>query len=205
MIAADSSLRRSRASPGRIRRPLIGAQLIESDGQDAEHLADVIVQLAPDAASLLFLGMDQPAGELFELGGPLAHLQVELVVRLLERALRPPPPRGDEDNEGGDKGEGDDSRQVREVERQVVERRGEVIVDRQRGQRRAQERRPETGEPRGRQDRNQQNDRRVQHRLQPQGDADPDQNGQDGAAVLGQGQHPACTRRSFIPQSPCHS
>ena len=58
--ALEGSRRRGRCR-------VVGAQLIEPDGQHAEHLADVIVQLAPDAAALLLLGMDQPAGELFEL------------------------------------------------------------------------------------------------------------------------------------------
>ena len=82
----------------------------------------MIVQLAPDAAALLLLGMDQPAGELFELGGPLAHFQVELVVRLLQRALRAPAPGGDADEQRRDERERHQPRQVGEVERQDVDR-----------------------------------------------------------------------------------
>ena len=57
-----------------LRRDLaVGTQLIDLDGQDAERLADVVVQLTPDAAAFLLLRVNQPAGQLFErLFGPPA-------------------------------------------------------------------------------------------------------------------------------------
>src|SRR5882672_3084688 len=51
----------------------VGPQLIDLDGHDAERLADVIVQLTPDAAALFLLCVNQPPGEILEyLVGPLA-------------------------------------------------------------------------------------------------------------------------------------
>src|SRR5882672_9347380 len=44
----------------------VGPQLIDLDGHDAERLADVIVQLTPDAAALFLLCVNQPPGEILE-------------------------------------------------------------------------------------------------------------------------------------------
>jgi hypothetical protein len=50
----------------RRRRGRVRAQLVDLDHQNAQQLADMVVELATDAASLLFLGMNESPGQLFE-------------------------------------------------------------------------------------------------------------------------------------------
>ena len=48
------------------REPGIGAELIDFDRQQAEPLADVVVQFTPDPAPLLFLCVNQASGQILE-------------------------------------------------------------------------------------------------------------------------------------------
>ena len=61
----------------------IGVELIDLDGQDSKHLADVIVQFAADAAPFLLLRVDQAAGYVFQLGFRAPAFQ-DLCMQLLE-------------------------------------------------------------------------------------------------------------------------
>jgi hypothetical protein len=108
-----------------------------------------------------------------EVGRALAHLGVELVTRLHERALGVAACGADADKDARNQREHDQVREVRDLQSEGVQRRLEEVVEREGGDHRREQRRPEAAEPRGSQDRQQQDDRGVEDGLQPEGEQCP--------------------------------
>jgi hypothetical protein len=59
--------------------------LVDLDHQHTQKLADMVVELAADAASFLFLGVNEPAGQFFERQFGLFAL-CDVAVRLEDEA-----------------------------------------------------------------------------------------------------------------------
>src|SRR5215469_7265995 len=62
--------------------------LLQLHGQECESLANVIVQIARDAAALLLLGLDQPATHVFE--SILSNLVARNIDSPKDEAANPP-------------------------------------------------------------------------------------------------------------------
>ena len=88
------------------------------------------------------------------------------------------------------------------IQREAIDRRREVVVDRQRGEERGKQRRPEPAEPGGHQDRDQQQRLGIESRLQPQRQEQADRHAGNGHAVSEQREPPSAVARCCA-MSPC--
>ena len=116
--------------------------------------------------------------------GPLANARLQLVPRAPQCILRPAAGGARGGHEPRHQGEDHQSRKLAGVDLHRVERQGEVVGKGHRGQAPRQQRRPQTAEPAGDQDRQQEQLTGRQHdRPQPQAQDDHDGHRDDGDGV----------------------
>ena len=108
-----------------------------------------------------------------QIGGPFLDSPLELVARPLERLLGAAASGADADEDGGDHRKDYQAGDVGKVELEGVDGGYEEIVEGHGRQHRGDKRRPEAAEPGGNQDRGQQHDRGIEHRLQRGGERRP--------------------------------
>ena len=105
---------------------------------------------------------------LLELCSPFPNPGFHLVARDLQRVFGPPSSGAERCERPRNEREHGNPRDVREIHGEAIDRRREVVRDRQRPEESGEQRRPEPAEPGGEQDSDQQRHLGIEGRLQPQ-------------------------------------